>query len=174
MNNHDTISNLGNILHKGGDFMRTIGSKALVGILAGAATFGVVGCSSGEKTIEHKTVSVACSDPGTIPQVEGVFTEKYNITEEPRRGTVEAGCPGGDIGVTGINDGAKPKDTTTPTTTESPAHTLTITALCSRSDTGFKTRVINTPGKGAIGNNIFKATIEDCSIESAVIDRDPS
>ena len=68
MKNHNTIGNLGNILRKGGDFVRTIGGKALVGILAGAATLGVAGCSGGETT-EHKTVSVACSDPGTVPSV---------------------------------------------------------------------------------------------------------
>ena len=58
MNNHDTISNLGNILRKGGDFMRTIGSKALAGILAGAATFGVVGCSGGGE--DHRTQDRLC------------------------------------------------------------------------------------------------------------------
>ena len=152
--------------------MRTIGSKALVGILAGAATFGVVGCSGGEITTKHKTVSMTCSDPGTVPRVEDIVNEEY-ATGEPMRGVVEADCPGGDIIVTGINDNMKPRNTTT-STVESPAYTLDITALCSRSNTGFNTRVVNMSGKDTPGNNMFAASIRDCSIESAVINRDPS
>lgn len=171
MKNHNTIGSLGNILRKGGDFVRTIGAKALVGILAGAATLGVAGCS-GEKTTEHKTVSVTCSDPGTVPRVEGIVNKEY-ATGEPMRGVVEADCPGGDIIVTGINDDIKPRNTTT-STVESPAYTLDITALCSRSDTGFNTRVVNMSEKDTPGNNMFAASIRDCSIESAVINRDPS
>lgn len=171
MENHDTISNLRNILRKGGDFMRTIGGRALVGILAGAATLGVAGCSGGETT-EHKTVTVTCSDPGTVPRVEGIVNKEY-VTGEPMRGVVEADCPGGDIIVTGINDGTKPRSTATPTV-ESPIYTLDITALCSRGDAGFNTRVVDMSGKGTAGNNMFAASIRDCSIESAVINRDPS
>lgn len=171
MKNHNTIGNLGNILRKGGDFVRTIGGKALVGILAGAATLGVAGCS-GEKTTEHKTVSMTCSDPGTVPRVEGIVNQKY-ATGEPMRGVVEADCPGGDIIVTGVNDDMKPRNTTT-STVESPIYTLDITALCSRSDTGFNTRVVNMSEKDAPGNNMFAASISDCSIVSAEINRDPS
>lgn len=178
MGNHNTIGNLGNILRKGGDFVRTIGGKALAGVLAGVATFGLVGCS-GEKTTEHKTVSVTCSGPetvprpGIVPQIEGIVNEKY-ATGGPMRGVVEADCPGGDIIVTGINDDMKPRNTTTPTV-ENPIYTLDITALCSRSDTtGFNTRVVDMSGKGTAGNNMFAASISDCSIESAVINRDPS
>lgn len=168
MKNHNTIGSLGNILRKGGDFVRTIGGKALVGILAGAATLGVAGCS-GEKTTKHETVSVTCSDPGTVPRVEGIVNNEY-VTGEPMRGVVEADCPGGDIIVTGINDGTKPRSTATPTV-ESPIYTLDITALCSRSNTGFNTRVVNMSGKDTPGNNMFAASIRDCSIESAVINR---
>ena len=172
MKNHDTIGNLRNILRRGGDFVRTIGGRALVGILAGAATLGVAGCS-GEKTTEHKTVSMTCSGPRKVPQIEGIVNEKY-ATGGPMRGVVEADCPGGDIIVTGINDGMKPRNTTTPTV-ENPIYTLDITALCSRSDTtGFNTRVVDMSGKGTAGNNMFAASIRDCSIESAVINRDPS
>ena len=167
MGNHNTIGNLGNILRKGGDFVRTIGGKALVGILAGAATLGVVGCS-GEKTTKHETVSVACGhDSLAVPQIERAETYKYNITGEPRLGVVTVGCPrGGNVIVTGINE---PNGNPAPKGELFP-HTLEITALCSRGDTGFETRVTDTPA----GNNIFEATVQDCSIESAVINRDPS
>lgn len=167
MKNHDTISNLGNILRKGGDFMRTIGGRALVGILAGAATFGVVGCSGG-KTTEQKTVSVACGhDSLAVPQIESAETYEYYITGGPRLGVVTVGCPGGgNVIVTGINE----PNGNPASKGELFPHTLEITALCSRGDAGFKTRVIDTPA----GNSIFEATIKDCSIESAVINRDPS
>lgn len=171
MKNHNTISNPGNILPQEGNFVRTIGGKALAVILAGAAAFGVVGCS-GEKTTEHKTVSVACSDPKIAPRVEGVVNKEY-ATGGPMRGVVEADCPGGDIIVTGINDDMKPRNTA-ESTVKSPAYTLDITALCSRSDTGFNTRVVNMSEKDTPGNNMFVASIRDCSIESAVINRDPS
>lgn len=167
MKNHNTIGNLGNILRKGGDFVRTIGGKALVGVLAGSATVGVVGCS-GEKTTKHETVSVACGhDSLAVPQIENTETYEYYITGGPRLGVVTVGCPGGgNVIVTGINE----PHSNPASKGELFPHTLEITALCSRGDTGFKTRVIDTPA----GNNIFEATIKDCSIESAVINRDPS
>lgn len=168
MKNHDTIGNLENIPRREPDSIRAIGTKALAGILAGAATFGVVGCS-GEKTTEHKTVSVTCSNPETTPRVEGVVNKEY-ATGGPMRGVVEADCPGGDIIVTGVNDDAKPRNTATPTV-KSPIYTLNITALCSRGDTGFNTRVVDMSGKGTAGNNMFAASIPDCSIESATIDQ---
>jgi len=168
MKNHNTIGNLGNILRKRGDFVRTIGGKAFVGVLAGAATLGLVGCSSGETTTKHKTVSVACShDSLAVPQIKNAETHEYYITGGPRLGVVTVDCPGGgNVIVTGINE----PNGNPASKGELFPHTLEITALCSRGDAGFKTRVIDTPA----GNSIFEATIKDCSIESAVINRDPS
>lgn len=176
MGNHNTIGSQGDrrdTPHQIADTVRELGQKAVAwALMAGTAAFGLVGCSSGEKTTEHKTVSVTCSNPKTTPQVEGIVNKEY-ATGGPMRGVVEADCPGGDIIVTGINDDAKPRSTATPTV-ESPIYTLDITALCSRSDTGFNTRVVDMSGKGTAGNNMFAASIRDCSIESAVINRDPS
>ena len=154
MKNHNTISNPGNILPQEGNFVRTIGGKVLAVILAGAAACGVVGCS-GEKTTKHKTASVACGhDSLAVPQIESAETYEYNITGGPRLGVVTVGCPGGgNIIVTGINE---PNSNPTPRGELFP-HTLEITALCSRGDTGFKTRVVDTPA----GNNIFETTIQD-------------
>lgn len=177
MKNHDTIGSRGDrrdTPHQIADTVRGLGRKAMAwALMAGTAAFGLVGCSSGEKTTEHKTVSMTCSGPRKVPQIEGIVNEKY-ATGGPMRGVVEADCPGGDIIVTGINDDMKPRNTTTPTA-ENPIYTLDITALCSRSDTtGFNTRVVDMSGKGTTGNNMFAASISDCSIESAVINRDPS
>lgn len=175
MGNHNTIGSQGDrrdTLHQIADTARRLGQKAVAwALMAGTAAFGVVGCS-GEKTTEHKTVSVTCSNRETTPRVEGVVNKEY-ATGGPMRGVVEADCPGGDIIVTGINDDMKPRSTATPTV-ESPIYTLDITALCSRGDAGFNTRVVDMSGKGTAGNNMFAASIRDCSIESAVINRDPS
>lgn len=171
MGNHNTIGSQGDrrdTLHQIADTARRLGQKAVAwALMAGTAVFGVVGCS-GKRTTEHKTVSVACGhDSLAVPQIESAETYEYNITREPRLGVVTVGCPGGgNVIVTGINE---PSSNPTPRGELFP-HTLEITALCSRGDTGFKTRVIDTPA----GNNIFEATIEDCSIESAVINRDPN
>lgn len=176
MGNHNTIGSQGDrrdTPHQIADTVRELGQKAVAwALMAGTAAFGLVGCSSGEKTTEHKTVSVTCSNPETTPQVEGIVNKEY-ATGGPMRGVVEADCPGGDIIVTGINDDAKPRSTATPTV-ESPIYTLDITALCSRGDAGFNTRVVNMPEKDAPGNNMFAASISDCSIVSAEINRDPS
>lgn len=175
MGNHNTIGSQGDrrdTLHQIADTARRLGQKAVAwALMAGTAAFGVVGCS-GEKTTEHKTVSVTCSNRETTPRVEGVVNKEY-ATGGPMRGVVEADCPGGDIIVTGINDDMKPRSTATPTV-ESPIYTLDITALCSRGDAGFNTRVVDMSGKGTAGNNMFAASIRDCSIESAVINRDPN
>ena len=181
MGNHNTIGSQGDrrdTPHQIADTVRGLGQKAVAwALMAGTAAFGLVGCS-GEKTTEHKTVSVTCSGPetvprpGIVPQIEGIVNKEY-ATGGPMRGVVEADCPGGDIIVTGINDDMKPRSTATPTV-ESPIYTLDITALCSRSGIGFNTRVVDMSGKGTAGNNMFAASISDCSIESAVINRDPS
>lgn len=172
MGNHNTIGSQGDrrdTPHQIADTVRELGQKAVAwALMAGTAALGLVGCSSGKKTTEHKTVSVACGhDSLAVPQIERTETYKYNITGEPRLGVVTVGCPrGGNVIVTGINE---PNGNPAPKGELFP-HTLEITALCSQGDTGFKTRVTDTPA----GNNIFEATIQDCSIESAVINRDPS
>ena len=172
MGNHNTIGSQGDrrdTPHQIADTVRELGQKAVAwALMAGTAAFGLVGCSLGKKTTEYKTVSVACGhDSLAVPQIERAETYEYYITGGPRLGVVTVGCPGGgNVIVTGINE---PNSNPAPKGELFP-HTLEITALCSRGDAGFKTRVIDTPA----GNSIFEATIKDCSIESAVINRDPS